>query len=170
MYKRQAQRQATNDAAKLANINVLRLINEPTAAAVAYGLDKKVEGYFVIFDLGGGTFDISILHLTKGLFEVIATHGNSQLGGDDFDNAILNWLVKNHNLNTININHKQSLKTLSRKIKEQLTTNESVEIDYKLNNKIHLKNKIDRKTFSELTLDLTKKTIDAIKHAMKDAN
>ncbi|HNZ56499.1 MAG TPA: Hsp70 family protein, partial [Methylophilaceae bacterium] len=92
-YFDDAQRQATKDAARLAGVNVLRLLNEPTAAAVAYGLDNNAEGTFVIYDLGGGTFDVSILKLTKGVFEVLATNGDSALGGDDFDHRIYCWVL-----------------------------------------------------------------------------
>ncbi|MGA1732310.1 MAG: Hsp70 family protein, partial [Burkholderiaceae bacterium] len=97
-YFDDAQRQATKDAAQLAGINVLRLINEPTAAAIAYGLDEGSEGLYVIFDLGGGTFDVSVLRLQRGLFEVLATAGNTQLGGDDYDMALLDWLISQHQL------------------------------------------------------------------------
>ncbi len=93
-YFDDAQRQATKDAAKLAGLNVLRLLNEPTAAAVAYGLDQHAEGLVAIYDLGGGTFDISILRLTGGVFEVLATGGDSALGGDDFDHAIAGWIIE----------------------------------------------------------------------------
>ena len=92
-YFDEAQRQATKDAAQLAGINVLRLINEPTAAAIAYGLDNASEGIYAVYDLGGGTFDISILRLTKGVFEVIATGGDSALGGDDYDRALADWML-----------------------------------------------------------------------------
>ncbi len=93
-YFDDAQRQATKDAARLAGLNVLRLLNEPTAAAVAYGLDKGTEGVIAVYDLGGGTFDISILRLTRGVFEVLATGGDSALGGDDFDHAIAGWIIE----------------------------------------------------------------------------
>lgn len=92
-YFDDAQRQATKDAARLAGLNVLRLLNEPTAAAVAYGLDRQAEGVVAIYDLGGGTFDISILRLTKGVFEVLATGGDTALGGDDFDHAVAGWIL-----------------------------------------------------------------------------
>ncbi len=97
-YFDDAQRQATKDAARLAGLTVLRLLNEPTAAAIAYGLDKAAEGTFAIYDLGGGTFDISILRLTKGVFEVLATGGDSALGGDDFDHAIAEWFCTQHGI------------------------------------------------------------------------
>ncbi|MBN0889120.1 Hsp70 family protein, partial [Pseudomonas aeruginosa] len=93
-YFDDAQRQATKDAARLAGLNVLRMLNEPTAAAVAYGLDKGAEGLVAIYDLGGGTFDISILRLTRGVFEVLATGGDTALGGDDFDHAIAGWVIE----------------------------------------------------------------------------
>ena len=121
-YFDDAQRQATKDAAKVADINVLRLINEPTAAALAYGLDKKVEGNFVIYDLGGGTFDISILRLDKGLFEVIATHGDSSLGGDDFDQLIEQWIIKDANIPMEDVKIRQRIKEVARKTKESLTS------------------------------------------------
>src|ERR671927_1419708 len=93
-YFDDAQRQATKDAAKLAGINVLRLINEPTAAAIAYGLDNAAEGIYAVYDLGGGTFDLSILKLSRGVFEVVATSGDSMLGGDDFDQRVFCWIVE----------------------------------------------------------------------------
>jgi len=169
-YFDDAQRQATKDAAKLAGINVLRLINEPTAAAIAYGLDKKVEGNYVVFDLGGGTFDISILRLSKGLFEVIATHGDTQLGGDDFDEVIFQWLMKQSAYDFQDPQLKQKLKTLSKNIKEKLTDNEIVSVEHSFNSSVNIKTKIDQKLFADLSQHLIKKTIDATKRALKDAN
>ncbi len=169
-YFDDAQRQATKDAAKLAGINVLRLINEPTAAAIAYGLDKKVEGNYVVFDLGGGTFDISILRLSKGLFEVIATHGDTQLGGDDFDEVIFQWLMKQSAHDFQDPQLKQKLKTLSKTIKEKLTDNEIVSVEHSFNSSVNIKTKIDQKLFADLSQHLIKKTIDATKRALKDAN
>ena len=169
-YFDDAQRQATKDAAKLAGINVLRLINEPTAAAIAYGLDKKVEGNYVVFDLGGGTFDISILRLSKGLFEVIATHGDTQLGGDDFDEVIFQWLMKQPTHDFQDPQLKQKLKTLSKNIKEKLTDNEIVSVEHSFNSSVNIKTKIDQKLFADLSQHLIKKTIDATKRALKDAN
>ena len=99
-YFDDAQRQATKDAAKLAGLNVLRLLNEPTAAAIAYGLDNASEGIYAVYDLGGGTFDISILKLTKGVFEVLATNGDSALGGDDFDRRVYCWMLEQAGLHT----------------------------------------------------------------------
>ncbi len=169
-YFDDAQRQATKDAAKLAGINVLRLINEPTAAAIANGLDKKVEGNYVVFDLGGGTFDISILRLSKGLFEVIATHGDTQLGGDDFDEVIFQWLMKQSTHDFQDPQLKQKLKTLSKTIKEKLTDNEIVSVEHSFNSSVNIKTKIDQKLFADLSQHLIKKTIDATKRALKDAN
>ena len=117
-YFDDAQRQATKDACELARLNVLRLINEPTAAAVAYGLDKKSMGHFVVFDLGGGTFDVSILNLSKGLFEVLATHGDANLGGDDFDQVIVNFLNDKYQFKIKDIEVQALVSILAREIKE----------------------------------------------------
>ena len=127
-YFDDGQRQATKDAAKLAGLNVLRLINEPTAAAVAYGLDEREEGAIAVFDLGGGTFDISILQLSKGVFEVLATGGDSALGGDDFDAAIANWFVAETGLNIESAGSRRSLLTACRQAKEALGAADAVDI------------------------------------------
>ncbi|KTB75410.1 MULTISPECIES: Fe-S protein assembly chaperone HscA [Pseudomonas] len=130
-YFDDAQRQATKDAARLAGLNVLRLLNEPTAAAVAYGLDQKAEGVVAIYDLGGGTFDISILRLTGGVFEVLATGGDTALGGDDFDHAIANWIVTDAGLSAdIDPSAQRSLLQAACSAKEALTDAESVEVAY----------------------------------------
>jgi len=168
-YFDDAQRQATKDSAKLAGINVLRLINEPTAAAVAYGLDQNKEGNFVIFDLGGGTFDVSILNLSKGIFEVQATHGDANLGGDDYDQEIFKWLCKNNKINITDSKIKQKLFTLSREIKEILTNKASVKINEKINEKIHIQCELSQKEFEIITKKLTKKTITSTLHALQDA-
>ena len=165
-YFDDAQRQATKDAATVAGINVLRLINEPTAAAVAYGLDKKVEGNFVIYDLGGGTFDISILRLEKGLFEVIATHGDSALGGDDFDRLIEEWLINGIDLPMEDLKTKQQIKDLARKTKEDLTENKSILV----RGLDVIKKEITQEDLASLSLHLTNKTINCIKLALHDAN
>src|SRR6056300_990765 len=122
-YFDDAQRQATKDAAQLAGINVLRLINEPTAAAIAYGLDQASEGVFAIFDLGGGTFDVSVLRLQRGLFEVLATAGNTQLGGDDYDMALLDWLISQHQLDasTWDASQRSAWMRQARRCKEALS-------------------------------------------------
>ena len=169
-YFDDAQRQATKDAAKIAGINVLRLINEPTAAAVAYGLDKKVEGNFVIYDLGGGTFDISILRLEKGLFEVLATHGDSALGGDDFDHIIEQWMMEDLNTEIPDIKTKQLIKNLSRKIKEGLTEKSEISIDQTFADLGTIKKTLSREKFASLSAGLTNKTITCIKQALHDAN
>src|ERR1035437_70094 len=120
-YFDDAQRQATKDAAKLAGINVLRLLNEPTAAAIAYGLDNASEGVYAVYDLGGGTFDISILRLSRGVFEVLAANGDSALGGDDFDQRIHCWLLEKNLLSALAPRDTRMLLTLARAAKEQLT-------------------------------------------------
>ncbi|NAT29942.1 Fe-S protein assembly chaperone HscA [Pseudomonas syringae pv. actinidiae] len=128
-YFDDSQRQATKDAAKLAGFNVLRLLNEPTAAAVAYGLDQKAEGVIAIYDLGGGTFDISILRLTGGVFEVLATGGDTALGGDDFDHAIASWIVTDAGLSAdLDPSAQRSLLQAACSAKEALTDAESVEV------------------------------------------
>src|SRR5919205_527889 len=119
-YFDDAQRQATKDAAHLAGINVLRLINEPTAAAIAYGLEHGSEGLYAVYDLGGGTFDISLLRLTKGVFEVVATGGDSALGGDDFDRALADWMLQQAGLNADTPQDKRSVLVASRAAKEKL--------------------------------------------------
>ena len=121
-YFNEGQRQATKEAAKLAGIDVLRLINEPTAAAYAYGLDTKKEGIFVVYDLGGGTFDISILQFNQGVFEVIATNGNSSLGGDDFDQIIKNYLINKYQLNSQGLEEQAHLNLIAKYIKEKLSS------------------------------------------------
>jgi molecular chaperone HscA len=167
-YFDDAQRQATKDAAKLAGLNVLRLINEPTAAAVAYGLEQEIEGNFVIYDLGGGTFDVSVLRLSKGLFEVLSTHGNAQLGGDDYDQILAEWLVKD-DLNNNEPQVKESLLKIARNVKESLTNKDLVHVDEEITSTIHIQKKIDRTQFSQLTKSLTEKTLTSVKQALRDA-
>ncbi|MFV0453712.1 MAG: Fe-S protein assembly chaperone HscA [Pseudomonas sp.] len=130
-YFDDAQRQATKDAARLAGLNVLRLLNEPTAAAVAYGLDRQAEGVVAIYDLGGGTFDISILRLTKGVFEVLATGGDTALGGDDFDHAVAGWILEQAGASAdLDPGAQRALLKIACDAKEQLTSAESVELAY----------------------------------------
>src|SRR3954467_4339999 len=131
-YFDEAQRQATKDAAKLAGLNVLRLINEPTAAAIAYGLDNGSEGVYAVYDLGGGTFDISILRLTQGVFEVIATGGDSALGGDDYDRALADWMLQQLGLQATSAGDKAAVKMAARRVKEQLSQDESVTVNVAL--------------------------------------
>ena len=168
-YFDDAQRQATKDAARLAGLNVLRLLNEPTAAAIAYGLDNASEGTFVVYDLGGGTFDVSVLQLTKGLFEVKATGGNSALGGDDFDHRLFCHLLEQNDLSKLNERDSQLLLSLVRTAKEQLTrqTEAVVEATLSDNRKIHTV--ITRQEFHHLTQNLVQKTIEPVKQALKDA-
>ena len=169
-YFDDAQRQATKDAARLAGLHVLRLINEPTAAALAYGLDKKVEGRFIIYDLGGGTFDISILQLSQGLFEVIATQGDTGLGGDDYDLALFDWLISDLDIKVEDPKIKQALISLSKKIKEDLSQEDQIQINEKISDEILIKKTITQAEFSELTDTLTQRTLKAIKSALHDAN
>ena len=168
-YFDDAQRQATKDSARLAGINVLRLINEPTAAAVAYGLDQNKEGNFVIFDLGGGTFDVSILNLSKGIFEVQATHGDANLGGDDYDQVIFEWLCKCNKIDVVDSKIKQKLFTLSREIKEALTNKDSIKINETIDEKINIQCELSQQEFEEITKKLTKKTISSTLQALRDA-
>src|SRR5512139_3430789 len=131
-YFDDAQRQATKDAARLAGLNVLRLLNEPTAAAIAYGLDNAAEGIYAVYDLGGGTFDISILKLTKGVFEVMATGGDSALGGDDFDQRIYCWAVEQAKLQPLSPQDSRLLMMRCREAKEFLTVNPEAPITARL--------------------------------------
>ena len=168
-YFDDAQRQATKDAAKLAGLNVLRLINEPTAAAVAYGLDQKKEGIFVIYDLGGGTFDVSILKLHKGIFEVLATNGHPHLGGDDFDQAIAELIKHENKIDHLSQEDKRSLITHAKSLKENLTKNFSAKTIIKLSNNQEISFSLSRDTFFKLTHDLVQKTIQPIRRALNDA-
>lgn len=166
-YFDDAQRQATKDAAVLAGINVLRLINEPTAAAVAYGLDKKRDTTIAVYDLGGGTFDISILRLSKGIFEVLATGGNSSLGGDDFDHAIANWAMQQLNLVELDASRYRALMMAARQAKELLGENERAEIvvDFCKERIV-----LDRNQFRSLVECLVDKTLAACQSVIRDAH
>ena len=168
-YFDDAQRQATKDAAKLAGINVLRLLNEPTAAAVAYGLDKGSDGVIAVYDLGGGTFDISILRLTKGVFEVLATAGDTALGGDDFDQAIANWIKQELNL-TENTDKSFSRQIISVacKAKQTLTTEQVTKIDID-NNGSKLSIELTREQLNDILDPLIKKTMMPCRRALRDA-
>ncbi len=166
-YFDDAQRQATKDAAKLAGLNVLRLLNEPTAAALAYGLDSGQEGIIAVYDLGGGTFDISILRLRRGVFEVLATGGDSALGGDDFDHAIVEHLQQQTGEATLSHQAMRQYLTLARSIKEQLTDSDSISFT--------LPNTKQQASFSRLELEqciapLVKKTIRACRQVLRDAD
>lgn len=169
-YFDDAQRQATKDAAKIAGLNVFRLLNEPTAAAVSYGLDQEADGVHAVYDLGGGTFDISILRLSKGVFEVMSTGGDSALGGDDFDMAIASWLMEQMKLAS-DAGHSviRYLLEQARELKQQLTDSESVEINLNLDNGTSWQGSITRDKFNELIDPLIKKTLMACKRALRDA-
>ena len=165
-YFDDAQRQATRDAAKLAGLNVYRLLNEPTAAAVAYGLDQQAEGVIAVYDLGGGTFDISILRLHRGVFEVLATGGDSALGGDDFDHAIAEWLLQQADLTTTT--DQKVLRTalvVARNAKESLTDVETVAVSLGA-----WQGELSRTQMNELIAPLVKKTLIACRRTLRDAN
>ena len=174
-YFDDAQRQATKDAARLAGLNVLRLLNEPTAAAVAYGLDTGVEGTYVIYDLGGGTFDVSILKLSKGVFEVLATNGDSALGGDDFDRRLFCWaldkrLAEQTKCSPLNANDTRLLLTKAREAKEWLTDHPSAQITSVLSTGESVNISLNTKQFNELTQTLVAKTLTPTKKALRDAS
>ncbi|MBQ9600923.1 MAG: Fe-S protein assembly chaperone HscA, partial [Neisseriaceae bacterium] len=168
-YFDDAQRQATKDAARLAGIHVLRLLNEPTAAAIAYGLDNAAEGTFVVYDLGGGTFDVSVLALSKGLFQVKATGGNSALGGDDFDHRLFCHIVENNQLSLTNDQDIQLLFGLVRQAKEELSQLPETRIRTTLSNGKNIDTTVTRSEFHALTQHLVSKTLESVKQALKDA-
>ena len=168
-YFDDAQRQATKDAAQLAGVNILRLLNEPTAAAIAYGLDSGSEGVIAIYDLGGGTFDISLLRLRRGVFEVLATGGDSALGGDDFDRVIAAWIVEQSGYaKPLAREQLRGLLMESRAIKERLTDSEKVDIDFDRDG-VTFKGTLDRATFDELAAPLVDASIKACRRAVRDA-
>ena len=169
-YFNDAQRQATRDAGKLAGLEVLRIVNEPTAASLAYGigLSKDEEQTIVVYDLGGGTFDISILQIQNGIFEVLATHGDTQLGGDDFDKVIIDYWLSKSDISADGLNNNKSLgqeyRTEAEHAKKAISTIGSYKTSI-ANKELHL----DAETFASLSYDLIAKTINACKLAMKDA-
>ena len=167
-YFDDAQRQATKDAAQLAGLNVLRLINEPTAAAIAYGLDNASEGVYAIYDLGGGTFDISILRLTRGVFEVIATGGDSALGGDDYDAALAAWVLQREDLVNASVSGKAAVKVAARACKEALSGAEDAVFRVTLDGQV-LSTRVTRAEFETATRDLTTRTMTAVRKALRDA-
>jgi molecular chaperone HscA len=167
-YFDDAQRQATKDAAQLAGINVLRLINEPTAAAIAYGLDNASEGVYAVFDLGGGTFDISILRLTQGVFEVIATGGDSALGGDDYDRALADWILQQAGGEAATAADKARLKTAARAAKEALSTVDLIAVEVELTPG-NVRLDVRRSDFDSVTSQLTARTLAAVRKALRDA-
>ncbi|MCE3604544.1 Fe-S protein assembly chaperone HscA [Massilia sp. P8910] len=169
-YFDDAQRQATKDAAQLAGLNVLRLLSEPTAAAIAYGLDHGSEGVFAVYDLGGGTFDISILKLSKGVFEVLSTGGDSALGGDDFDHRLFCWICEQAKLAPLSDEDTAILMVKARQAKELLSTNADTTIDAMLNSGEIVHVRISAEVFADITKHLVNKTMTAIKKAMRDAS
>ena len=168
-YFDDAQRQATKDAARLAGINVLRLLNEPTAAAIAYGLDNSAEGIYAVFDLGGGTFDISILRLSKGVFEVMATGGDSALGGDDFDHRVFCWIIEQAKLAPLSLQDARLLQMRAREAKEQLSQHGQVPITVKLGSNEYVDLVLTTEIFKEISRTLVQKTIAPTKKALRDA-
>lgn len=168
-YFDDAQRQATKDAAHLAGLNVLRLLNEPTAAAIAYGLDTASQGTFCIYDLGGGTFDISILRLSQGVFEVVATNGDSALGGDDFDECIYRWIVEQGAIADATVTDARLLLSLARKAKETLTEHDEARIRASLSSGRELDLSLSAETFFTLTASLIARTMGPTRKALRDA-
>jgi molecular chaperone HscA len=169
-YFDDAQRQATKDAAQLAGLNVLRLLNEPTAAAVAYGLDQRAEGTYLIYDLGGGTFDVSILRLTRGVFEVLATAGDTHLGGDDFDEALAKHAFDTWQLTrALSPAGQANLNAAARSAKEALTVNSIATIHVNWGCGFDSSVDVTREKFVELTAPLVEKTMSAVKRALRDA-
>ncbi|MGP1677855.1 MAG: Fe-S protein assembly chaperone HscA, partial [Burkholderiales bacterium] len=168
-YFDDAQRQATKDAARLAGLNVLRLLNEPTAAAIAYGLDNASEGVYAVFDLGGGTFDISILRLSKGVFEVLSTNGDAALGGDDFDHRVFCWIVEQARPAPLSDEDTRLLLTEAREAKEYLSAHGEARVTARLGTGELIDNTLPLKTFAEVTRALVQKTITPVKKALRDA-
>ncbi len=167
-YFDDAQRQATKDAARLAGLNVLRLINEPTAAAIAYGLDNASEGLYAVYDLGGGTFDISILRLARGVFEVVSTGGDSALGGDDYDRALADWLQDRAGLSAATPEDKAAMRMLARRVKESLSDTDRVEVPLALAGR-QAEVTVTRADFEQATQALTARTLAAVRKALRDA-
>lgn len=187
-YFDDAQRQATKDAARLANLTVLRLLNEPTAAALAYGLDNGAEGTYLVYDLGGGTFDVSLLKLTRGVFEVLATGGNSALGGDDFDQRVFCYVTescrggnpnavlksKGEVVDALSVHfltpaEKRRLMAISRAAKEALTHDEATPLHFTFDNGDEISINLTRVAFDAMTCHLVKKTMDTVKAVLADA-
>jgi molecular chaperone HscA len=168
-YFDDAQRQATKDAAKLANLNVLRLLNEPTAAAIAYGLDNASEGVYAIYDLGGGTFDFSILKLTRGVFEVLATSGDAALGGDDFDQRVYCWILDHANVAPPGVQDARRLLLKAREAKEHLTTNDEAVVLANLGSGESVDLMLSRDVFADMTRHLVAKTLGPVRKALRDA-
>lgn len=172
-YFDDAQRQATKDAARLAGLNVLRLLNEPTAAAIAYGLDQAAEGTFVVYDLGGGTFDVSVLHLSRGIFEVLSTGGDSALGGDDFDRAVAEWVCREHGIAgmaALAPTTQRALLGAARTAKETLSSHDSASLRVVLpEGGATLQAILSREQFAQLTAPLVERTVRSTRRALRDA-
>jgi molecular chaperone HscA len=167
-YFDDAQRQATKDAAQLAGLNVLRLINEPTAAAVAYGLENGSEGLYAIYDLGGGTFDISLLRLSRGVFEVVATGGDAALGGDDFDEALALWALQKAGVCAPDARTRRSVLVAARQAKEALTDEVQVDLSFQVDAVTH-ELPVSREAFEELTRGLLDRTMSSVRRVLRDA-
>jgi molecular chaperone HscA len=168
-YFDDAQRQATKDAGQLAGLNVLRLLNEPTAAAIAYGLENAAEGIYAVYDLGGGTFDLSILKLSKGVFEVVATSGDSMLGGDDFDQRLFCWVAEQAKLSPLSPRDMRLLQVRSREAKEYLSSHSEANITARLSTSEFVDLSIDSETFCGITQTLVQKTLVPVRKALRDA-
>jgi len=167
-YFDDAQRQATKDAARLAGLNLLRLINEPTAAAIAYGLDNGSEGVYAVYDLGGGTFDISVLRLTQGVFEVISTGGDSALGGDDYDAALAEWTLGQLGLQAVSPQDKSAARVAARTCKEALTATDKVAFSAIIAG-AEARIDVTRQDFDTATAELTARSLAAVRRALRDA-
>lgn len=167
-YFDDAQRQATKDAAQMAGLNVLRLINEPTAAAVAYGLENGSEGLYAVYDLGGGTFDISLLRLSRGVFEVVATGGDAALGGDDFDEAVARWALEQAAVSSPDARARRAVLVAARQAKEALTEEAHAELLFEVGPHTH-RVSLDRQTFQQLTRALVDRTLTSVRRVLRDA-
>ncbi len=168
-YFDDAQRQATKDAARLAGLPVLRLLNEPTAAAIAYGLDNAAEGTYAVYDLGGGTFDISVLRLTRGVFEVLATNGDSALGGDDFDHRVFCWIIEAAKLPPLSPSDARLLLMKSREAKEMLTGHDAAPLLATLADGTRVDLTLTKAIFTDITRNLVSKTLPPVRRALRDA-
>src|SRR5512145_659835 len=168
-YFDDAQRQATKDAGRIAGLNVLRLLNEPTAAAVAYGLDNAAEGVYAVYDLGGGTFDLSVLKLSRGVFEVLSTNGDASLGGDDFDHRLFCWALDKARVAPPSLTDGRRLHMKAREAKELLSTSEEAPIHLTLASGEEIDLVISRDEFAEITRHLVQKTLVPVRKALRDA-
>ncbi len=168
-YFDDAQRQATKDAATLAGLNVLRLLNEPTAAAVAYGLDNASEGIYAVYDLGGGTFDLSILKLSRGVFEVLSTNGDAALGGDDFDHRLFCWILDQAHIEPPSSEDARRLQMKAREVKELLTASEEAPVRVRLGSGEEVNLTVTRQQFEDMTQHLVRKTLAPMRKALRDA-